>query len=93
LGRLHELPIDPSFPSAHSAQIAAFTIGLGITLFTSDTGGQNTAVAILAFIALSVFISRIYLQVHFPTDVIGGILVALGWATIALWMLKSGGQQ
>lgn len=92
-GPLHELPIDPSFPSAHSAQIAAFTIGLGITLFYSDSGIENSAITILAFIALSVFISRIYLQVHFPTDVIGGILVALGWATIALWMLKSGGQR
>lgn len=90
---LNELPIDPSFPSAHSAQIAAMTIALGITLLSSDSGVHSGMVAALVFIALSVFISRIYLQVHFPTDVIGGILIAFIWTGIALWIMNSGVQQ
>lgn len=92
-GPLHELPIDPSFPSAHSAQIAAFTIGLGISVLSSNTEVQNTLLTILAVIALSVFASRVYLQVHFPTDIIGGVLVALAWTTITLWIIKTGTQQ
>lgn len=80
-----ELPLDPSFPSAHSAQIAAFTIGLGITLMSSNTHMNNSIVMILVLIALSVWFSRMYLQVHFPTDVIAGILIALLWSIIALW--------
>lgn len=92
-GPLHELPIDPSFPSAHSAQIAAFTIGLGISVLSSNSEVQNTLLTILALIALSVFASRVYLQVHFPTDIIGGVMVALAWTTITLWIIKTGAQQ
>ncbi len=92
-GPLHELPIDPSFPSAHSAQIAAFTIGVGLCVFTSNSEAQNTILTVLVLIALSVFASRIYLQVHFPTDIIAGVMVALAWTTIALWIIKTGTQQ
>jgi undecaprenyl-diphosphatase len=92
-GPIHELPLDPSFPSAHSAQIAAFTIAVGITFYVSSTPYQNGAIALLALVALSVFASRMYLQVHFPTDVLAGLLVALAWATIALWAIQSGVQR
>lgn len=89
-GPIDELPIDPSFPSAHSAQIAAFGIGLCITLFSTPSSYQSFAIALLVFVALSIFASRMYLQVHFPTDVIAGILIAILWALVALWTIQSG---
>ncbi|MDD2780736.1 phosphatase PAP2 family protein [Sulfuricurvum sp.] len=92
-GPIHELPLDPSFPSAHSAQIAAFAIGIGITFYASSTPYQNGAITLLAFVSLSIFASRMYLQVHFPTDILGGIIVALSWAAIALWGVYSGVQR
>lgn len=85
-----EVPIDPSFPSAHSAQIAAFAIALGLSLFASDIEMQRSAITVLTLIVLSVFASRMYLQVHFPTDVIGGFIIALIWTTIALWITQTG---
>jgi undecaprenyl-diphosphatase len=89
---IEELPLDPSFPSAHSAQIAAFS--LGILLAVSHNTGMFTFLAIvLGSICIFVFTSRIYLQVHFPTDVIAGILVALMWGVISYWIVYKGGIQ
>lgn len=88
--QIGELPLDPSFPSAHSAQIAAFS--LGILLAVSHNTGMFTVLAIvLGSICIFVFTSRIYLQVHFPTDVISGILVALIWGVISYWIVYKGG--
>lgn len=88
--RIGELPLDPSFPSAHSAQIAAFS--LGVLLAVHHNTEQLSAFAIvLGSVCILVFTSRIYLQVHFPTDVISGILVALIWGVISYWIVHNKG--
>ena len=67
-------PTDYSFPSGHtlSSTIAA-TI-----LAKTDRRFGYAAISLAVLIALS----RLYLYVHWPTDVLGGILVgaAAGWA-------------
>lgn len=86
---IEELPLDPSFPSAHSAQIAAFS--LGILLAVHHSGGLLTLMGIvLGSVCLLVFISRMYLQVHFLTDVLSGILVALIWGVISYSIIRKG---
>lgn len=87
---INELPIDPSFPSAHTAQITAFSLGILLALYETQTLYKNITVSILLFVVLSVAFSRMYLQVHFPTDVIAGFLVAFMWGIIAFWVVKSG---
>ncbi len=75
-----DIPLDASYPSAHTAQIVAFVVAvwwilkpekLGLTYY-SLTG---TALLLASLVA----ISRIYLQVHFPSDVLGGALLGLFW--------------
>ena len=73
-------PSSYSFPSGHtvSAFVVAFTI-----LFQHKKLGIVTVVmaAIMAF-------TRLYVFVHFPTDVYGGIIVALGIACFVYWAEK-----
>ncbi|MFI3186605.1 MAG: phosphatase PAP2 family protein [Methylococcaceae bacterium] len=75
-----KIPLDTSYPSAHTAQIVAFAVALcwiikpeklGLTYY-SLTG---TTLLLASLVALS----RIYLQVHFPSDVVGGALLGLLW--------------
>lgn len=58
---------DYSFPSGHTT--AAFSVGISVALcFTS--------IAILSiFLAFAVGLSRVYLGVHYPSDVFAGIIV------------------
>ena len=79
-------PKDFSFPSGHtSASIAAAVILLM----------RNRWVGIPAMIlAVLIAFSRIYLYVHYPSDILGGIILGLLSAvtvrTVTLWIKKSG---
>ncbi|MBL7575355.1 undecaprenyl-diphosphatase [Peptoniphilus asaccharolyticus DSM 20463] len=60
---------DYSFPSGHSA--AAFTLGMTIAL-------NYPAIKIVVLIvATLIAISRIYLGVHYPTDVLAGVIIGI----------------
>lgn len=87
---LNEIPIDPSFPSAHTAQIVAFTLLLWLIVYNGPSLFGALLTGILVFIALGVTLSRMYLQVHFPTDILAGGLIAIIWACIAVLVVKSG---
>ena len=72
------LPSDSSFPSAHAAQITAFACAC--LLRPGQRPSPLLAVALLVAV-LTVALSRVYLQVHYPSDV----LFAIGAA--GLWVL------
>jgi undecaprenyl-diphosphatase len=69
------LPEDWSFPSAHTMQVTAFL--LAVVFIAKDKLIFATAAG-AALIILLVGTSRLYLQVHFPTDVIFGMIAAIG---------------
>ncbi|MBU2570897.1 MAG: phosphatase PAP2 family protein [Gammaproteobacteria bacterium] len=76
---LVELPADASYPSAHSAQILAFALSLFLTLRPVAIPNTALLLGILLLWAIAVGLSRVYLQVHYPSDVVGGAMLALLW--------------
>jgi undecaprenyl-diphosphatase len=67
----------PAFPSGHAIAVAA--VLLGIAWIIHRTGHGKWAYWVVgAFFILNSY-SRIYLSVHWPTDVIAGALVGLLW--------------
>lgn len=90
-GVISELPLDPAFPSAHTTQVIAFSLLLWILLYTGPSVLNLLLSLSLVALAVSVALSRMYLQVHYPTDVAAGVLIALIWSSIAVLVVKSGG--
>jgi undecaprenyl-diphosphatase len=72
-----------SFPSEHTTQAAAVYLTIAIMLSKGLARGWRQLVIVIAvLIALAVAWSRVYLGVHWPTDVIAGLLLGWGWALL-----------
>jgi undecaprenyl-diphosphatase len=71
-------PHDPSFPSGHAAGcfcVAAF-LALALPVAWPDARRRAWAVAGLAgAVAVLIALSRVYLGVHFPSDVVAGAIL------------------
>ncbi len=78
-----------SFPSGHATQTSALWMSLVFAAISCGTSsGWRWAVAVAALLITTVVaLSRVYLGVHFPSDVLAGVLLGGGWATfVALCM-------
>ena len=74
------LPTDSSFPSGHTT--ASFAAALS---YLRMKPGMWTALAVL--LAALIALSRLYVGVHYPTDVVGGFLVAfIGSWLVCRWL-------
>lgn len=71
-----------SFPSGHATQASAFWLSLVLAASTSGTSRRATLLLAAAALAITaaVALSRVLLGVHYPSDVVAGILLGGGWA-------------
>lgn len=91
-------PLDPlvqnvngfSFPSGHS--FSSFTFfGLLIYILWNEKVNPvlRWVLSIFFFLfAASIALSRVYLHVHFASDVIAGFCLCVVWLTVSFWLLK-----
>lgn len=73
-----------SFPSGHSLLSAVVYMTLGVLLaeVTADRATRVYFVSLAAVLTTLIGLSRIYLGVHYPTDVLGGWLAGLLWSLL-----------
>jgi undecaprenyl-diphosphatase len=71
-----------SFPSGHATQASAFWCSLILALRAVRMAPslRRAAGALGLLVVLAVAFSRVYLGVHFPADVVAGLLLGTGWA-------------
>lgn len=96
-------PVDPliksvsgfSFPSGHS--FSSFTF-FGLLIYI--VWNQKTTKAVkwantlfLFFFACAIAFSRVYLHVHYASDVIAGFFLCLVWLSLSFWVIKKYGHK
>jgi len=89
---LHISPATLSYPSGHVVFAAALVTGI---LFVCRTRLSRAIVLILgALFVLAVAWSRLYVGVHYGTDLIGGVLNGIAGALLigGLWNLATRGR-
>jgi len=78
-----------SFPSGHALTSAAVYLTLGALLMRIAQGrlAKYYCIAIAMFLTFLVGSSRVFLGVHYPTDVIAGWLIGMTWALLC-WVVE-----
>lgn len=77
-----------SFPSGHAAGAMLF-YGFLVAYFAQRTADRRTRavqVALGAMLVLLVAFTRVYLGVHYLSDVVAGVAWSLAWLTLCLWL-------
>ena len=88
-------PLDPylasatgfSFPSGHTLNGLVF-FGLLIFILWKFAGNRYWkiwATVLLIIIIFGIGVSRIYLRVHYASDVLGGLALGVAWLTISIY--------
>lgn len=79
-----------SFPSGHALFSITFYGLLIYIIYKSNwnKGLRRTATVLLLVLIPVIGFSRVYLQVHYATDVVAGFCVGFIWLTFAIWLLN-----
>lgn len=84
-------PSSSSFPSGHAmtSAIAYFTVAYLIARLEKRRWMRAITIVIALALVLLISVSRIYLGVHYPSDVLAGMVIGLAWAGFCLAGLEA----
>lgn len=87
----YALPDSYSFPSGHAlGSFCFFGILAWILVRNAEHTSQKWAIAIAAALLIfAIGLSRIYLGVHYPSDIVAGYLVAMVWTLTVVFADRS----
>lgn len=80
-----------SFPSGHAMNSFVFYTSVALYMYRNSARRALTRIiiALCGVIILLIGVSRIYLGVHYPTDVLAGLIGGFWWVATALVIEKS----
>jgi undecaprenyl-diphosphatase len=82
------LPPTSSFPSGHvSATCAVYAATALLVVTGTRRWWRWLAVVVAAVVIAAVALARLYYGVHYPTDVLGGLLLGLSWVAMCWWVI------
>lgn len=81
--------VNPSFPSGHAmlSAVAYLTLGALAARFFEQQRIKTYVMATAVLLTLTIGLTRVYLGVHWSTDVLGGWSIGAAWAG-ACWLIE-----
>lgn len=83
---VYQIGSDYSFPSGHA--MSSMSFALVLIILTWNSSWRWLTIIFGSLFAIAIAWTRLYLGVHYPSDVLGGWMMAIAWSMVVLLIGK-----